>query len=231
MIFPYEINGDTATVISEADFQNNYPDCWAYLNLFKDKLEKRSINGKEPKWYQYGRSQSLTKFHNSGKIVFPVLSQKPSYIIDDTNFQFTGGGNGPYYSITSNSDYSIYYLAGLLSHPVLEAMIKSRASEFRGDYYSHGKQFIENLPIRTIDFSDVEEKRVHNKIVSTVKSIIKTKQNLEGEKVYAKQRALHRKIYRLYNNLFNQIDVLYGFTQEDIDCITGDNLFVAPIES
>lgn len=231
MIFPYKIAGDNATVISEADFQKDYPDCWDYLNLFKAKLEKRSINGNEPKWYQYGRSQSLAKFHNTDKIVFPVLSQKPSYIIDDTNFQFTGGGNGPYYSITSNSDYSIYYLAGLLSHPVLEAMVKSRASEFRGDYYSHGKQFIENLPIRTIDFTDAEEKRVHNTIVMTVKSIINTKQSLKGEKVYAKQKVLHRKINRLYNNIFNQIDVLYSFTQEDVDCITGDNLFVAPIES
>ncbi len=231
MIFPYEINGDSAIVISPADFQNNYPDCWAYLNLFKSKLEKRSINGNAPKWYQYGRSQSLTKFHNTAKIVFPVLSQKPSYIIDDTNFQFTGGGNGPYYSITSNSDYSIYYLAGLLSHPVLEAMVKSRASEFRGDYYSHGKQFIENLPIRTIDFTDAEEKGIHNLIVRTVKSIIRTKQSLKGEKIYAKQKVLNRKINRLYNNLFSQIDALYGFTEEDIDCITGDNLFVAPIES
>lgn len=231
MIFPYTIAGDTATVISEADFENNYPDCWAYLNLFKEKLEKRSINGKDPVWYQYGRSQSLTKFHNTDKIVFPVLSQEPSYIIDETNFQFTGGGNGPYYSITSESNYSIYYIAGLLSHPVLEAMVKSRASEFRGDYYSHGKQFIENLPIREIDFVDKGQKKAHNTIVRNVKSIIKTKQSLKAESGYAKKRIFQRKINRLYNNLFNQIDALYGFTQDDIDCITGDNLFVAPIES
>ena len=231
MIFPYEIDGDTAVVITEVDFQNNYPDCWTYLNLFKDKLEKRSINGKDPQWYQYGRSQSLTKFHSTDKIIFPVLSQEPSYIIDESNFQFTGGGNGPYYSIISNSDYSIYYLAGLLSHSVLEAMVKSRASEFRGAYYSHGKQFIENLPIRKIDFTVDEEKTAHNKIVSTVKSIIKTKQSFKAENTYAKKRIIQRKINRLHNNLFNQVDVLYGFTKENIDCITGDKLFVAPIES
>lgn len=230
IIFPYEINGDKATVISEADFQNNYPDGWAYLSLFKDKLEKRSITGNDPKWYQYGRSQSLTKFHNTEKIVFPVLSLKPNYIIDDTNFQFTGGGNGPYYSITSNSDYSIYYLTGLLSHPVLEAMIKSRASEFRGDYYSHGKQYIENLPIKPIDFSDTEEKKVHNKIVNTVKSIISTKKSLKSKGAYAKKRVIQSKINRLYKDLFSEINILYSFTQEDIDCITGNNLFVAPIE-
>ena len=201
------------------------------MNLFKDKLEKRSINGNNPLWYQYGRSQSLTKFHSKEKIVFPVLSKEPSYIIDVSNFQFTGGGNGPYYSITSNSDYSIYYLAGILSHPVLEAMVKSRASEFRGEYYSHGKQFIENLPIKEIDFTDKDQKKTHDKIVKAVKSIILTKQSLNNENIYAKQKILQRKINRLYNNLFNQIDVLYHFSQDDIDCITGDNLFVASIES
>lgn len=231
MIFPYEVNGDGATVISMADFQSKYPDTWEYLNLFKNKLEKRSINGKDPKWYQYGRSQSLTKFHNTEKIVFPVLSKEPSYIIDETNFQFTGGGNGPYYSIISNSDYSIYYLAALLSHPVLEAMVKSRASEFRGDYYSHGKQFIENLPIKTINFSDVDEKKVHGNICANVKLIIDTKQKLKGMKIYAKQKVMQRKLNRLYNNLLDQINALYGFSQNDIDYIKGDNLFVAPVKS
>ena len=113
----------------------------------------------------------------------------------------------------------------------MEAIVKSRASEFRGDYYSHGKQFIENLPIRTIDFTDAEEKRVHNTIVRTVKSIIRTKQSLNAESAYAKKRILQRKVNRIYNNIFNQVDVIYGFTQEDIDCISGYNLFVAPIES
>ena len=119
----------------------------------------------------------------------------------------------------------------LLSHPVLEAMVKSRASEFRGEYYSHGKQFIENLPIKTIDFSDADEKKAHNIICNTVKSIITTRETLKGLKLYSKQRVMQRKLSRLYNDLFNQIDTLYGFTQDDIDCISSDNLFVAPIES
>jgi len=152
-------------------------------------------------------------------------------VIDGSNFQFTGGGNGPYYSITSDSKYSIYYLAGLLSHPVLEAMVKSRASEFRGEYYSHGKQFIENLPIKEIDFTNPNEKSTYKQVCSKVKSIIDTKSKLAGIRIYAKQRVMLRKLNRLYNDLFKLIDNLYGFTQEDIDCITGDNLFVAPIES
>lgn len=230
MIFPYEIVENNAVVISEVDLQSNYPYCWDYLNLFKKDLEKRNINGTEAKWYQYGRNQSLTKFHNTEKIVFPVLSTSPSYVIDQNNFQFTGGGNGPYYSITSNSAYSIYYLAGVLSHPVLEAMVKSRASEFRGKYYSHGKQFIENLPIKKIDFNVSTEKIVYTQICSIVKSIIDTKFKLTTIKIPTKQKIMHRKLNRLYNDLFSQINNLYGFTKDDIECITGENLFVATME-
>ncbi len=54
---------------------------------------------------------------------------------------------------------------------------------------------------------------------------------LAGIRIWTKQRIMHRKLNRLNNDLFNLINNLYGFTQEDIDCITGDNLFVAPIES
>lgn len=231
MIFPYEIVSNNAIVIAEEDLKNNYPYCWFYLNLFKEKLKKRSINGTNPKWYQYGRNQSLTKFHNIRKIVFPVLSTAPSYGIDESNFQFTGGGNGPYYSIISNSQYSIYYLSGILSHPILEAMVKSRASEFRGKYYSHGKQFLENLPIKEINFNNPSEKRVYDQICSIVKSIIDTKSKLVEIRTYTKQRIMNRKLSQLYICLFSLVDNLYGFTQVDKDCITGDNLFLAPIES
>src|SRR5690606_24949905 len=170
MIFPYIIVGGKAEVFTEEYFEQNYPLAWSYLNIFKTTLSKRSINGsKEPKWYQFGRSQSLTRFHNTPKLIWSVLSTKPGYVYDQENLQFTGGGNGPYYSLFTNSEYSLFYILGILAHPVIEAMVKSGASEFRGTYYSHGKQFIENLPIRKIDFDNPDEKRQHDDIVKTVK--------------------------------------------------------------
>lgn len=231
MIFPYKISGENAILISETDFENNHPNAWQYLNLFKSNLEARSISGKDPKWYQYGRNQSLTKFHDVKKIVFPVLSRSPNYIIDETNFQFTGGGNGPYYSIIPSSEYSVFYIAALLSHPILEAMVKSRTSEFKGEYYSHGRQFIENLPIKTIDFSNDKERKAHDNLCNSLKSIIEAKKQLDKIKIPSKKSVINRKLKRLHSNLINQINNLYGFTQEDIDCISGNNLFIVKIET
>ena len=230
IIFPYEITDDGIEVYSEKKMKEKFPKCWLYLNHHKPKLEKRSINGKDPLWYQYGRSQSLTKFHNTPKLIFPVLSTGQSYAYDEKDIQFTGGGNGPYYSVTSTSDYSIFYFLGLLSHPAIEAMVKSRASEFRGEYYSHGKQYIENLPIKAINFENKEEKSKHDEIVRLVKNLINTRASIRALYDPGKKAVLQRKYKRLWNTLTVQINELYHIDNDDIKVISGNQLFAAELE-
>lgn len=225
MIFPYTIIDGKAEVFTEEYFEQNYPLTWAYLNTFKSSLSKRSINGsKEPKWYQFGRSQSLTRFHNTPKLIWSVLSTKPGYVYDQNNIQFTGGGNGPYYSLFTHSDYSLFYILGILAHPVIEAMVKSGASEFRGAYYSHGKQFIENLPIRKIDFDNPSEKKQYNDIIKTVKQLIITKTRINKETIYTKRNILKRKMDTLYNILIQQINTLYNISDEDMNIVMNDEM-------
>lgn len=222
LIFPYTIQADKAEVFSEDYFQQNFPLTWAYLNNFKEPLSKRSINGNSPKWYQYGRSQSLTRFHNTQKLIWSVLSTKPPYVFDQNNLQFTGGGNGPYYSLFTNSDYSLHYILGILAHPLFEAMVKAGASEFRGAYYSHGKQFIENLPIRRIDFAIADEKKLHDELVKTVKKLIETKAAYNEVYLGAKKKVLQHKMNLLFSSLITQVNSLYEISNEEMDAVLND---------
>jgi type I restriction-modification system DNA methylase subunit len=225
IIFPYTILSDKADVYSEAFFHEKFPLAWVYLNNFKAELSKRSINGsKAPKWYQYGRSQSLARFHNTKKLIWTVLSTKPGYVFDENNLQFTGGGNGPYYSLFSNSNYSLHYILGILAHPLFEAMVKSGASEFRGAYYSHGKQFIENLPIRQIDFTKPAEKKLHDEIVKTVKKLIDTKATYNGIYITSKKKVMQHKMDLLFKSLISQINFLYGISQEEMNYVLNDEV-------
>lgn len=156
MIFPYELVANDsgrvrARLIQPDEMADRYPLCWTYLNARREELERRNIVGgsaDERQWYQYGRSQSLTKFDRP-KIILPVLSVEPRYAFDETNTLFTGGGNGPYYMVRAKADAAVstLYLLAVLNHPLCEAMIRTNTSPFRGGYYSHGKQFIQNLPI------------------------------------------------------------------------------------
>lgn len=155
MIFPYEIvpgrRGETARLIQPAEMARDFPGALAYLTARRAELERRNVVGGTAatrQFYQFGRSQSLTKF-NSPKIILPILSLEARYAYDDTNIVMTGGGNGPYYLIRPRRgvDETNYFLLAVLHHPLCEAMVRMNTSTFRGGYYSHGKQFIEHLPI------------------------------------------------------------------------------------
>ena len=229
MIFPYIIASDRAEVFSEDYFQRHFPLTWAYLSKFKEMLLKRNINSKEAKWYQFGRTQSLTEFHDSPKLIWHVLSTEPTYVYDEKNLKFTGGGNGPYYSLISNSDYSPLYILGILSHPLIEAMVKAGASEFRGAYYSHGKQFIEDLPIRQIDFANAQERKQYNDIVKTVKQLIATRAKYNQTYIGAKKIVLERKFNYLNASLINQINLLYEITFDEVNTVLNDEMFLTDL--
>lgn len=168
MIFPYDIiaNGarTRAQLIQPAEMEQRFPLCLAYLRARQVTLQQRSITGGTNgtrQFYQFGRSQSLTKF-DSPKIILPILSREARYAYDDSNIMMTGGGNGPYYLIRpcDNVPETNFFLLAVLHHPLSEAIVRTHTSVFRGGYYSHGKQFIEHLPIPSAtpaERADIEE--------------------------------------------------------------------------
>lgn len=229
MIFPYEIENEEAKLIDEETLKNDYPLAWRYLNEFKTELEKRSLQGSDPKWYQFGRSQSLAKFHNTEKLIWSVLSTRHPYVLDKRNLLFTGGGNGPYYGLVNESNYSLLYFLGILSHPVIENMVKAGASEFRGSYYSHGKQFIEKLPIKKIDFTDKDEVEKYNKVVKIVENLIKTTDQSKAEKNGSRKKVLDRKLGTLFNQLIQVINNLYQISEEEFKTVLNDEMLSVAI--
>ncbi len=229
IIFPYFLDTNKAHVYSDEIMNDKFPLCFAYLNHYKKRLQKRSINGSTPTWYQFGRNQSLTKFHNGDKLIWKVLSKEASYTYDNMNLQFTGGGNGPYYSLISKGDYSIYYILAILSHPILEAMVKSGASEFQGAYYSHGKQFIENLPIKTIDKTDKEELGIYDEIIHLTKTLIDIKSKIEMTAIPSKVNILKRKYKKVRQTQIETISKLYNISENELHYIADDKLFLTTI--
>ncbi|XQW84262.1 Eco57I restriction-modification methylase domain-containing protein [Thalassotalea piscium] len=221
MIFPYDVDGDHAELIDEDSFLERYPVCWDYLQSHKARLLERKFNGAYPVWYQFGRSQSLAKFEDDEKLIWPVLSLDSNYVLDHSNILFTGGGNGPYYALTRKVDLSLKYLLGILMHPVIESIVKARASEFRGDYYSHGKQFLENLPFY-IPKSE-EDKVIYNKVISLVERGITLNQQLPYISL-TKRKAAQLQIHRLHLNLISEVSKIYSITEEDIRTVLSDEV-------
>ncbi|CUK70650.1 N-6 DNA methylase [Listeria monocytogenes] len=224
IIFPYMINNNEAELFEETYFENTYPLAWKYLSSQKEILVKRNLQGNNPKWYQFGRSQSLVKFNDSEKLVWSVLSTQAPYVLDKKNLLFTGGGNGPYYGLLNKSKYSLLYFLGILSHPVIEAMVKSGASEFRGDYYSHGKQFIEKLPIKKIDFENKMEVELYDIIIDAVNNLIVTTSIFKSEKNSERRKVMDRKMELLRKKIISSINKLYNISDKEFETVLNDKV-------
>jgi type I restriction-modification system DNA methylase subunit len=223
MIFPYELvttlkGKPRARLFQPDEMKKRFPGCWKYLNARRVELEKRNVTGgavNERQWYQYGRSQSLTKF-NQPKIILPVLSLESRYAYDEANCMITGGGNGPYYMIRSKEGSSIttLYLLGILNHPVYDAMIRTNTSIFRGGYYSHGKQFIQGLPIPVpAELDDIK------KIELLTAAVLEAKDHLKSSRTPHERSRCEREVTHSRRRLEREINSLLGLSKDDLAII------------
>lgn len=217
IIFPYHTEGNKQKLYTLDEMASKFPKTLAYLETFKSDLCKRSVKGiNDENWYQFGRAQSLKRFFGEEHLIWSVLSTQGNYVYDNRSVCFTGGGNGPFYGLEKKkgTKESIYYIQALLNHWLLEHVVKSKASTFRGDYYSHGKQYIAKLPIYHIDFSNLEEKEKHDDIVNSVQNIMNLKVRKYRQMTKEQKSTYERLIQSEAKHLDELISNLYG--AEDI---------------
>lgn len=217
MIFPYKIVANKAKLIQPDEMAEKFPGALAYFVARKSDLAKRHVSGgpaSEQQWYQYGRSQSLTKF-NSPKIILPILSLEPRYAYDDDNIVVTGGGNGPYYLVRPKpgEGRSLFFLLAVLCHPLSEAMVRSKTSVFRGGYYSHGKQFIEVIPVPTATSEQ------HDEIVTLVERAIGASSAAEQATTPQARTIKEREAVALREEIEKQISVLFGLDDAEVEAV------------
>jgi len=222
MIFPYELVANDrgkvrARLIQPDEMAAHYPACWDYLRARREELENRNITGgaaAERQWYQYGRSQSLTKFDRP-KIILPVLSREPRYAFDEADTLFTGGGNGPYYMVRARAgaEVSTLYLLAVLNHPLSEAFVRTNTSPFRGGYYSHGKQFIENLPVPVPD----EARR--SEIEARTAALITALNDLATARTPRAHIRKEREVHELRGEVEALVSVAFELTAADMTTI------------
>jgi len=216
IIFPYKSDNGRTVLYSVAEMAAQFPRTFRYLNLYKNELAGRNMPGRtEDTWYAYGRSQSLRRFFGGKHLVWPVLSLGSNYVFDDQAITFTGGGNGPYYGLQKKPDTkeSILYIQAVLNYWLMEYLVKKSASTFRGDYYSHGKQFVATLPIYKINFNNPDEVRVHMNIVQGVRNIMDLAARKNAARTQRQKQTLERAILTSTHRIESILDNLYGVSE------------------
>ncbi|HEX42441.1 MAG TPA: restriction endonuclease subunit M [Phycisphaerales bacterium] len=219
IIFPYNLRDNQATLISSREMAKLYPRTWEYLKGNAKILRDRE-RGKwdHAQWYAFGRSQNLTEMEDF-KLIVQVISLFGRYAYDNTGLYFTGGGNGPYYGVRwhkTDDPHSLHYLQAILGSPVLDFYLYQVSSPFRGGYWSYGKRFIEQLPIRTINFSDPADAARHERMVALVEQMLALHQKLAAATVPADRTLYQRQIEATDRRIDALVYELYGLTEEEI---------------
>lgn len=219
IIFPYHKDDKGETVLySEEEMEEKFPNAWDCLKHHKKELLKRDIQPySKEEWYKYGRSQSLAKFDGREKLIVKVLSREPCFPFDSSNILFTGGGNGPYYgvSLKEGSLVTLRYIQAFLNSKLVEIMVRSSSSVFRGEYYSYGKQFINDIPIPIVDMSTTEGKEKHDEIVRLAKKLQQLNDKLSSTKLPSKREIIETQISEIKEELDNLILDVYQVKKEE----------------
>lgn len=211
IIFPYETNGH---LISIDDMQTNYPGTYAYLLAHYDRLVPKCVsasgtrdvpNATADTWYQYGRTQALTAFINTPKLIVGVLSKEPMYVMDTNDILIASGGTAGYCAVSKKEDspYALEYIQAWLSNPITERILEIVGSDFEGGFTARGTFVLSTLPFVELDFNVESQKAIYDRVVAASREIYEINDVLSG-----------RPAKRIANLLQRQKDVLIAEIQD-----------------
>lgn len=80
IIFPYRVINGKKNDYTIEEFRTEFPEAAAYLQQFAEKLEKRKAD-KNALWFQYGRSQAVTRVLGE-KLIIPMVITKKIHVYE-----------------------------------------------------------------------------------------------------------------------------------------------------
>ena len=219
VIYPYDCT--SGKVFSEDQIRSNFKNTYDYLLRCRDLLTGRGYFDKSnKKWFELWCQRDPIRFFKR-KIVTPEISQKNNFMIDDVGYAF----NTKVYGIITSSDFmeNYLYLLGLLNSNLLNFIYTSVAPRKAGGFFAYKTQFLKELPICIIDFSDPEDVARHNRMVSLVNQMLSLNKQLKEARTPHEQTSLQRQIEATDGQIDALVYELYGLTEEEIKIVEVDN--------
>jgi type I restriction-modification system DNA methylase subunit len=219
LIIPYEIKNGNVHLINEDKLRNNYPLTFDYLmqnKQFLENREKGKMLGLD--WYAYIYPKNIELMKKS-KILVPDIANQASFAWDEKgDYAFTSG-----YAILlkNNVQESIKYILGLLNSKVLDFYLKNISTTMRGGFFRYFTQYVEQLPIRLINFSNSQEKNIHNQIIQLVEQMLYLYQQLNEAQTPPAKKRVQQQINATDRQINQLVYELYGLTDEEIAIVEG----------
>ena len=215
LIFPYEIRDGAAQPITATEYERTYPLTWSYLEACRTRLTARAKGNFADYWHGYVYKKNHTRFEHP-KLLVPAIGTGVCFAADlEGHYYFVGSGGGGYgISLNAEEGFSQLYLLGLLNSKVLDYFLRQIATPFRGGYIALTRQFIEQLPIRSIDARDSGDRAEHDALVALVERILEVRRADTAVDTSEWEREIDERVYRLYGLTKEEISVVESSSKE-----------------
>ena len=219
IIFPYNSDG---SLIPIETMKRDYSGTFAYLSDCYDRLIPKKLSRKnqgrdikdvtEDTWYKYGRTQALTSFINTPKLIVKILcKEQPMYAYDDNDLLIASGGTAGYCAISAKrgSEYCLEYIQAWLSHPYTEQLIRLRGSIFEGGFVSRGTSVLSNIPFVKLDFTVYRQRKIYEDVVKNTRKVYKINKKIIATIDKAKIKILNNEKEKLIRLIECSIEKVY----------------------
>jgi len=223
LIFPYATINGKSVLLDPKEYKAKFPLTWAYLEECIKRLASRNKGKMGKDWYGYVYKKNHTRF-DSPKLLVPSIATGSCFAPDvEGNFYFvgSGGGSGGGYGISllPETEFSYFYLLGILNSSLLSAYLKTISTSFQHGYIALNRQYIEQLPIRPINFSDPADKARHDKMVSLVERMLEL--HKRNPRMPQEQEMVKREIESTDRSIDSIVYELYGLTEDEVKVVEG----------
>jgi hypothetical protein len=154
LLFPYEMIGTTAQLISPTEMAARYPRAWAYLQRFETALRRREARQDEhgnwigpvnnADWHAYVYQKNHDKLHLPKLIVAQTVPRMRVCFDNEGAFALN---NVRVNGILAEEPNRLWFLMGVLNGRVADYVFRRIARPKDRGYFEANKQFIEPLPI------------------------------------------------------------------------------------
>jgi len=122
--------------------------------------------------------------------------------------------------LKKGNEVSIKYMLGLINSRLFKFVYQKRLGTEVGRTFAEIKiVYIRRLPVRTIDFSNISEKQIHDTLVTLVDKMIETQKLYHSAKLERDKKLYKQKIDIIDNKIDKIVYDLYGLTDEEIGII------------
>lgn len=218
VLFPYKFIDGIAELIPENDMATEYPLAWDYLNTNKNLLSRReSGKFKGVGWYQlYPKNLDVWE---QPKLLVPYMVTRLGCVYDETGKYFVNVTTGGFGVTTNQKIISMRYLAALLNSKLLNWFFKMISTNFRHGYFGANKQFLVQLPIRIIDFSNPAEESQYKRMVKLVDRMHDLHKQLSEAQMESEKRPIEEEIEATDHEIDQLVYKLYDLTEEEIEIV------------